>query len=256
MIHVDGEVPFYKFEIFKPYNGLVEHGVSTRHGGVSKGYLESLNLGMEVGDTDENLKENYKRFCEAVGVDGKNLIYGFQRHTDKILTVDEANFKSLEMPIDETDGFVTNLKGCALLVRFADCQGVLMFDPVKRVIAAVHSGWRGNVQNIIGKAVFKMVGKFGCNAADIVVGISPSLGPCCAEFTDPFKELPESMHKYVNGRKVDLWRCSFEQLTAVGIQPSNIEIARRCTVCENKEFFSYRAGQKRTGHMGGIIALR
>lgn len=256
MIYIKGAAPIYQFSIFKPYQGLVADGLSTRHGGVSEGYLTSLNLGMEVGDSEKNVKENYRRFCEAIGVGRDKLILGHQRHTANILTVSEENVGELKMPIDEVDGFVTNLKNCPLMVRFADCQGVLMFDPIKMVIAAVHSGWRGNVQNIIGKAVGKMVAEFGCNADNILVGISPSLGPCCAEFTDPVKELPQFMHKHVNGKKVDLWQCSLEQLLAAGVKSENVEIARRCTVCENTEFFSYRGGKKKTGHMGGAICLR
>lgn len=147
------------------------------------------------------------------------------------------------------------------MVRFADCQGVLFFDPISRVVAAVHSGWRGNVQNIIGKAAKKMVEEFGCSAENILVGISQSLGPCHAEFGDPVRELPEWMQKYVGKnagvkeRHVDLWQCSFDQLTEEGVLPKNIEIMRRCTVCENDTFFSYRVEGEKCGRMGVVIEL-
>ncbi len=256
MIKTEGQIPFYKFKIFEKHGELIHHGVSTRRGGVSEGYLESLNLGLDVGDSEENVRENYHRFCEEVGVDAEKIVVAHQEHTDNILIVDEKNFEGLSvLPIKGVDGFITNLKNCPLVVRFADCQGVLMLDPLKKVIGAVHSGWRGNAQNIIGKAVAKMVKIFGCDAENILVGISQSLGPCCAEFTDPIKELPEAMHKYIDGKNVDLWKCSFEQLTGEGVVSKNIEIARRCTVCENSEFFSYRGGKKKTGHMAGVICL-
>lgn len=231
-----------------------------RDGGVSEGHLASLNLGLDVGDSETNLRENYWRFCGVAGVPMERLVVALQEHSDKILTVDGAAYggrknSSFPEPISGVDGFITDIPGVPLMVRFADCQGVLMFDPVRQVIAAVHCGWRGNVKNIIGKAVKRMVDEFGCDVCDILVGISPSLGPCCAEFSDPSTELPEFMQKYVSGRRVDFWQCSFDQLVDAGVLPEHIEIARRCTVCENDKFFSYRGGQRKTGHMGGVIML-
>lgn len=238
---------------FKIFGDRVRHGISMRDGGVSEGHLASLNLGLDVGDKEGNLHENYKRFCGMVGVPMDRLVVALQEHSDCIVPVSQGS--GFLKPHRGVDGFITNTPGLPLMVRFADCQGVFMVDPVKHVIAAVHCGWRGNVKNIIGKAVKRMVDEFGCNSADILVGISPSLGPCCAEFSDPVKELPEFMQKYVNGRHVDFWRCSFDQLIDAGVLPEHIEIARRCTVCENDKFFSYRGGRKKTGHMGGVIML-
>lgn len=220
---------------------------------MSEGQLASLNLGLDVGDSEANLWENYWRFCEVIGVPVERLVVALQEHSDCIAIVSQGS--GFLEPHKGVDGFITNTRDLPLMVRFADCQGVLMFDPVKQVTSAVHCGWRGNVKNIIGKAVKQMTDEFGCNPADILVGVSPSLGPCCAEFSDPRTELPEFMQKYVTGRHVDLWQCSFDQLVDAGILSEHIEIARRCTVCENDKFFSYRGGQKRTGHMGGVIML-
>lgn len=270
---------FLKFKIFEKFRNVLKHGLSTREGGVSGGevgreHLASLNLGQFLGDSEENLHENYKRFCGAVGVDEEKLVMAEQEHGDGILILKNdlagSNYgrapraiPSLGLgwnrPIKGYDGFMTDVSGVPLFVRFADCQGVLFFDPVRRVIAAVHSGWRGNVKNILGKCVRKMVEEFGCKSSDIFVGISQSLGPCCAEFSEPAKELPEWMRKYIggeDGRHVDLWKCSFDQLVAEGVRPENVEIMRRCTVCENDIFFSYRGGKKKTGHMGAVIELR
>lgn len=253
---------FLKFKIFAGHEGVLRHGLSTREGGVSEGHLSSLNLGQFEEDSEENLGENYKRFCGAVGVKVEELVRANQVHGDDILIikgkVDRSNY-GLNKPHGDHDGFITNVKDLALSVRFADCQGVLFFDPVRRVIASVHSGWRGNVKNIIGKCVKEMVEKFGCSAGDILVGISQSLGPCHAEFSEPEKELPEWMQKYVggvDGRHVDLWKCSLDQLVAEGVKNKNIEILRRCTVCENDIFFSSRAGKGRMGIMAGVIELR
>ncbi len=251
---------FLRFKNLSQYSDVVRHALSLRGGGVSKGVFESLNLGLDVGDDYENVAENYRRFCEAAKVSIDSLCVAHQEHTDIILRVDKgAGFAS---PFSKIDGFVTDVVGLPLMVRFADCQGILMFDPIKRVIAAVHSGWRGNAKNIAGKAVKKMIAEYGCNAADILIGVGPSLGPCHAEFSDPRAELPEFMWKYieVDGQRVNLWNCCFDQLTAEGILASNIEMLRRCTVCENDKFFSFRvakqAGYDKSGHMGAVIELR
>lgn len=239
-----------KFDIF---GDRVKHGLSTRQGGISKEHLESLNLGLQLDDTETNLRENYERFCSKLGVNVDELVLAYQDHTDKVLVIEEK--AGLDKPFKGVDGFITNKVGIPLLVRFADCQGVLMFDPIKKVVAAVHCGWRGNAQNILGKTVKKMIEEFGSDAKDILVGVSPSLGPCCAEFTEPTRELPEFMHKYLSHRHVNLWQCSLDQLEEAGISRQNVSLNGRCTVCENDIFFSYRAGKKKTGHMAALIEL-
>ena len=250
------KVPFVKFNVLEKYEDLIRHGFSTRAGGVSEGPLESLNLGLMVGDEDENVEENYKRFCETVGVNMSNLVTAYQEHTDNVKIINSPGL-GLDDPISGVDGFITNRSGIPLMVRFADCQGVLMFDPENSVIAAVHSGWRGCAKNILGKAVKMMVDGFSSDPSKILVGISPSLGPCCAQFSDPFNELPESMHKYISeDNKVDLWQCSIDQLKEIGVLLENLEILEVCTKCNNKKFFSYRGGNKKTGHMGAVIELR
>jgi len=242
-------------QYFKIFNSdQVAHGISDRHGGVSPAPYDSLNLAVDDSeDKWSNVAENYRRFCEEVGVDFTRLVVPIQRHTDNILVVKEGF--GIEQPIDHVDGFMTNVVGLPLLVRMADCQPVLMHDPVKRVIAAVHSGWRGSVQNIIGKAVRKMGAEFGSNPADILVAIGPSIGPCCCEFTDPYVELPEEFHKYIDKQlTVDFWKCSLDQLAAEGVK--QIELSGVCTSCNTDKYFSYRSEKPKTGRMAALICLR
>lgn len=250
----------FEFKIFEKYRDQLICAVSTRHGGVSPEPFYSLNMGFDIGDAEENVEENYRRFCTRAGVDLKKIVVGKQSHSDNIVVVDEhytefglANF------CEDTDGFVTDQVGTPIFVRFADCQGIFLYDPVKRVVAAVHSGWRGNVKNIAGKAVRKMKEIYGCDGADIEVGVSPSLGPNSAYFKDPEAELPEFMWQYVQeGHLVNLWACTFDQLKTEGIREENMEFAEVCTFEDEENFFSYRRAGGQNGHTGrmtGAIQL-
>ncbi|MBI4234709.1 peptidoglycan editing factor PgeF [Candidatus Peregrinibacteria bacterium] len=243
-----------QFEIFKKYDFAMRHAFSDRTGGVSSGPYSSLNLGFEIGDSEENVKENYRRFLKPTGISLNRLCTSKQVHGDKIFVV-RGDF-DFEETLSGYDALITAEKDFPLLVRFADCQGVLMFDPVKHVIAAVHCGWRGNVLDILGKTVLEMEIDFDCNHADLLVGISPSLGPCCAKFTDPLSELPEFMQQYVDGKScVDLWQCSLDQLKNAGVLEKNIEIVKICTCCNKDRFFSHRRDKGVTGRMAAVIEL-
>lgn len=247
----------FQFSNLSLYRDRLIHGLSMKTGGASKGIFSSLNLGFIKEDQPENILENYKRFSKIFRLKPDQLVIGDQSHSDEVLEINEKNLDlvGIENTIDEVDGFMTNLKNVPLTVRFADCQGVFFFDPIKNVIAAVHSGWRGNVQNIIGKTVEKMVKTYGTNPEDLIVSIGPSLGPCCAEFTDPQEELPDWMHVFVEGRNVNLWNCSLHQLAEQKVKAANVELAGICTVCNSDKFFSHRAGKGKTGHMAGLIML-
>lgn len=248
------EFSLLQFEVFAPFDSRMRHGISTRHGGSSEEPYDSLNLAFNVGDEEQKVQENYEVFCDFTGFKKEKIIYANQTHTDKAEIV-RAGERDFAHPFQETDALITRDAGVPISVRFADCQGVLIYDPVMNVAAAIHSGWRGNAQNIIGKTVQKMVKECGSDTKNLRVGISPSLGPCCAEFTEPLEELPEEMHQYVDGKKVDLWACAEDQLRAEGVLDEHVENMRICTACNTEMFFSYRASGGTTGRMVGCIEL-
>ena len=240
MYYVDNDVPL-RFEIFRGHE--IVHGISTRRG--------AINLRLDDGRSEDEVEANYEKFAQGLEVPREKIVVALQEHTDEVLRVGEAD---AGRRVENVDGFVTDTVGLPIMVRFADCQGALFYDPVKRVVAAVHCGWRGNAQNILGKTARKMVAEFGCVASDILVGIGPSLEPAAAEFSDPSSELPPEMQKYVDeGRRVNLWKCSEEQLRAEGIE--QIEIARMGTFGNPEEFYSHRYSAGNMGHMGGLIML-
>ena len=153
------------------------------------------------------------------------------------------------------DAMVTDIYGRNLVIQVADCQAVLLYEPVRRVIANVHCGWRGSIQNIIGRAIEVMEQRFGCRPSRIQAGIGPSLGPCCAEFDNYRKEIPMEFWRYKGlNAHFDFWSLSRDQMTRAGMTETNIELSGICTRCHTDDFFSYRAA-KTTGRFAAVIGL-
>lgn len=172
-----------------------------------------------------------------------------QVHGDEIL---EINEKPNELP--NCDAFMTEKIGLPIMAKVADCQGVLMYDPVTHKAAAVHSGWRGSTVNIIGKTIEKMRDRFGVDPKGLRIAISPSLGPCCAEFSDPKNELPEFIHPFVDETNhVDFWSLSEKQCQDAGVPAEQIEVVRKCTKSD-PGYYSHRNGDKE--RMGVFIMLK
>jgi YfiH family protein len=142
-----------------------------------------------------------------------------------------------------------------LTILVADCQPVMLYDPVRAVVANIHSGWRGSIADIIGRTVAVMKERFACRPAEIIAGIGPSLGPCCAEFVNYRQEIPEALWSYqVSDNHFDFWALSRDQLVWAGLLPEHIETGGICTRCHSDLFFSYRAAQQ-TGRMAAVIGL-
>jgi YfiH family protein len=154
------------------------------------------------------------------------------------------------------DAVVTDRSENYLVIQVADCQSVLMYEPVRRVVANVHSGWRGSIQNIIGCTVDAMKQYFGCSPDDILAGIGPSLGPCCAQFINYETEIPKEFWDYKDpDDHFDFWAISTDQLMKAGVRERNIESSQMCTRCRTEEFFSFRA-EKTTGRFASVIGLK
>ena len=235
----------------------VQHAVFTRHGGYSQGSFKSLNLSFGVGDDKVAVLKNRKLVSEYLkaGV----LAFANQVHDKKILTIEDVPLTGQEPVFFNAgtgDALITNIPGVFLIIQTADCQAVMMVDPKKNVVANVHVGWQGNIQDIIGETIGEMTHRFGCNPADVKVGIGPSLGPCCAEFINYRTEIPEAFWCYKDDdNHIDLWAISSHQLAAAGVMKENLFVSRVCTKCHADTFFSYRA-QHATGRFTSAIALR
>lgn len=162
-----------------------------------------------------------------------------------------------------TDALVTNTPGVALMLRFADCVPIALYDPYRHVVALAHAGWKGTIGRIAQKTVRAMGEVCGSRPADIMAGIGPAIGPCCYQIgEDVVQKVRETFalgslpfQQRVDGSLFfDLWEANRRQLAALGIK--RIESATLCTACHNDEFFSHRADGGRTGRFGVVIGIR
>lgn len=240
-----GSFEWLEFDLFQEFSEL-HHGVFLRHGGVSEGPFASLNTVAAHGDDPLHVRLNREKIRKHLGC--KSLIIGKQMHGDRVLAVQGSC--SLEC-----DGLITQAKGLGLATMHADCQVAILYDPLHEAVGCIHAGWRGNVLNIYEKALGKMHQEFGSKPADLFVGVSPSLGPCCAEFIHYEKELPPPFWQYqVRPYYFDLWEIGRAQLLQAGILPSHLEIAQLCTYCNPADFYSFRR-EKPTGRHATVACL-
>ncbi len=236
-----------QFEIFEQFKNL-ECAIFLRQGGFSFGNFQSLNLSYTVGDVFENVKKNEESIFNHLDI--KKVVRGNLSHG---ITIAEA---SNVLETDSFDGIITNQPNLGLLITHADCQAACFYDPVNHAIANVHSGWRGSVQNIYKNAVDRMIQNYGTNPKNLIVGITPSLGPVDAEFIHYKKELPKSFWSFqVKPNFFDFWQISKMQLIACGIPDDQIEIASISTFSNPQDFFSYRLNNI-TGRNATLITLR
>jgi YfiH family protein len=248
---------------------LVGHAVSTRFGGVTTGRFAALDLALHTGDDGAKVWENRQRFCAAMGLDAERIVTPQQVHGSKVMRVTEAEAgrgsRDYADALPETDALITDVPELPLLLCFADCVPLLFVDPVHQAVGAAHGGWRGTVAMIGQKTVQAMGQAFGSRPEDVLVGIGPSIGPCCFrvgdEVADRFRQAfpaygDRLVQDWPDGSHVDLWAANRVQLQDIGVLPEHIETAAACTCCNPELFFSYRATAGRTGRIAEIIALK
>ncbi len=178
-LNTEGTVPFIQSEGMKNLRAIT-HGFTTRLGGVSTGIYESLNMGLHLEDDREKVLENYRRLGVSMGFDHTRISAPNQVHKSNILLVTEEDAGdgiSRDLTHFEIDAQITNVPGIPLIVYTADCVPILLADPISRVVASVHAGWRGTVQGIAAKTIEKMISEYGCLPENIRAFIGPSIGP-------------------------------------------------------------------------------
>jgi hypothetical protein len=246
--------PLLQFGRFSGGEG-VQHAVFTRKGGFSRGAFHSLNTSYGVGDCRTAVRRNRQKLQRIL--DTPALVFVRQVHGTDVRIVTENNlsdFSRNEPP--RADALITNTKGICLGIQVADCQPILLWDPRREVVANVHSGWRGSVQNIVGRTVAVMQARFDCRPQEMIAAIGPSLGPCCSEFVHYRREIPERFWQYKDtADHFDFWAITRDQLQAAGLDAKRIVSSDLCTRCNTERFFSYR-GEGQTGRFAAVVGLR
>lgn len=251
----EGTFPYYTFENLSACAGTL-HFVSSGE----------RNIGFACGEQPEQVVANRTELAYSVGFGPECLVVGNQVHGVDVtlVTGEDAGKGALdnESRLPGTDALITDKENVCLMVLTADCVPVLLLDPRKRVIAAVHAGWRGAAGNIAGKAVRLMRERFGCDPRNILAGIGPSIGACCFEVSGEVAEafrLPYPAVVTDGGQsgkyQVDLWEVNRLQLLGEGLENEHIECAGICTMCHSHEFFSYRRDGLAAGRFGSGIML-
>lgn len=234
----------------------IRHGIFTRQGGFSKGCYQGLNIGMGTGDSLEHVLQNRAAISGCMG--HSELVFANQIHGTGIITHSSGKSAGNGLLLTNTesgDALITDAPGKSLVIQTADCQAVLIYDPVQKAVANIHSGWRGSIQNIIGLTVQAMIKEFKSNPNNLLTGIGPSLGPCCAEFIHYRSEIPKALWTYKNRTDCfDFWAMSKDQLTEAGIPHNHIVSSNLCTRCRTDLFFSYRK-EKSTGRFAAVIGV-
>lgn len=234
------------------------HAVTTRDGGVSQGEFASLNLAFHVGDDAEAVRENRRALGLALGYDPAALVAAQQVHgvDCRIVTGVERGHGAFNGAgaLADCDALVVSEPDIPVLIMVADCAPILLVDPVKKVLAAVHAGWRGAVGDIAANAVEMMVREFGSELGDITAGIGPCL---CVECL----EVGEEVAAQVPGAGVvrradwvkphlDLRAIIHEDIAGAGVSPGQIETMPHCPRCQNERFFSHRGQGGQAGRFG------
>ena len=293
---VHGPVPYIKYKIYAPYEDDLVHAFTTRFGGVSTGHLKSLNLSFSRGDDADNVRENYRRLGEALGIDVSRAVFSDQVHLKTIRRVTAADAgKGLtkESDIRETDGLMTDEPGLPIFTFYADCVPVYFYDPIHKAIGLAHSGWKGTVADIAGEMVRAMGKAFGTDAEALICAIGPSICMDCYEVSEdvafqfiekygdrgtdwgdrgtvllvppaggtkePSPCLPNPpilLDKGGGKYQLNLHEAVRQNLLAAGVTKQNIAMPDLCTCCNPEFLFSHRASKGMRGNLAAVMMLK
>ncbi len=261
-MNVAAGLPVRNFRLFT--GQPVKHGVTTRTDLIPAGG----DVSYVTGPDPVTVRRNRDRWAGAIGVEPSRLVCAQQVHgiNVRLVVPDDAGrgYASFDDAIAGTDALITQSPELPLAVFCADCVPILLVDPVRRAIGAVHAGWRGTVADIAGQTIRAMGDSFGTDPADILAGIGPSIGRCCyqvgPEVIDAwnatgFDRPDRAVERGEGHRRFDLWRANTLALIAAGVPAHQIEVQGDCTRCRSDRYFSYRAQGKQAGRFAAIIAL-
>ena len=268
IIHVKKHgIEYIQFRKLLEYSDVINHVYGI---GLDRNYRTSKNKGEKAYNKSIN---NYKDLCAAIGIDYKNCVKPCQEHTKNIRAVKQKmNKGKLDFEQEEykaTDGLITNQVNIALVTTNADCILLIFFDPVKKVIANIHSGWRGTLQQISVQAVNKMKNEYNCNPNDIICCICPSIRKCHFEvhedvqtlYYNKFKNLDEINNLIVPILGENKWTIDTVEINKIilkqaGLKEGNIIDSGICSVCNSDLIHSFRVEKEGYGLSTAIVELK
>ena len=228
----------------------ITFGLSTRSNPTSDDPL-GFNLSFSVGDDEERVRKNQEQFYNELGLTTEQVAYHYQVHGDTIKVVDKAGF------VGESDALVTTKKRLGLALTTADCTLIFIYDKSNRVIAGVHSDWRGTAKNILGKTIEFLGKEFNSNPKNILVYIAPSIFQKNYEVGREVAEQFESKYKKEHGNKflLDVSAVNYDLLIGYGIPKAQIEKSSLCSF-ESQFLHSYRRDGDKSGRALGVIVMK
>lgn len=236
------------------------HGVFTRRGGVSRGDWHSLNVGSTVGDDPAHVRENRNRLFNALERRPETVYEAWQVHSARAVVVEEPRGESM---IEKADALTTDNPRVTLLMRFADCVPILIFDPTLRAVGMAHAGWLGTTRKVASELVRVMQQTYGCRPSDMRAAIGPSIaahhyavGPEVVQAVkEAFGDEAELHLQHIDGNvHFDLWSANLALLQSEGVR--QIEVSGLCSACDVEDWYSHRGQAGRTGRFGAAIGLR
>lgn len=291
------EVRYLQFNHYLQFPDML-HAVFMRHGGCSAAPYHFLNTSTSIygsGDSIDTVIHNRQIVLNALDMQGFPCATLWQVHGADIAVLENLEnwrtdwaypsyYRQSWKPqeIHKADALITKQRGVSLVLSFADCVPVLLYDAVQQVIGLAHGGWRGTARGIAAATVDGMKLRFGCRPRDIYVGVGPSIGPCCYEVSEAVRQLflgqvefehapPQAQYRDLvreaaafsllslsdkDSLRLDLEETNRRQLLMAGILPEHLETAHICTSCSVEHFFSHRRERAKTGRFPVIIALR
>lgn len=264
----DGGIPLLKFQLFDQV-GIMEHGITTRAGGVSKGMFATLNLSYTRGDDKVAVDENYHRTAISLHAEISDFVLTDQTHTSNVRVITHADCGKgtiRERDYHDVDGLITNEPGIVLAAFFADCVPLLFVDPVQRAVGVSHSGWRGTAMRMGRATVLAMGDAYGSRPEDILCAVGPSICQSCYEVSEDvaarfMEEFPGAGNKLcyptTPGKyQLNLWKANEIVLREAGIRPGHLAVTNICTCCNRELLFSHRASHGKRGNFGAFIKLK
>jgi len=244
----------WQFETLNSFK-TIKHLITGANLHLNKGNIAGLNYGLNVSDQEEVVLKNRSELLEYLHFpkETSTIVFPIQTHSNNVVIVTNENKNS---EFKNTDALITNTPSILIGILSADCVPILLYDPIKGVVAAVHAGWRGTVAEIVICTIQRMMQAFNSAPSTIVVGIGPSISSTNFEVGDEVAIHFKDMCKCTgtNGKiHVDLWLANKLQLLEIGIKEYNISISGLCTFANNTYFYSARKDGIQTGRLASVI---